>query len=155
MRSAAWLHGSVDGHSMKAQRISLQHNQANSWPKCSKDSTPGCLGSANFEHVPYHRHMLPSGSFSAFASIVTDCETWWEEACNTGTWYMAAPLIPVLPPSPEWLFRPCSFDLSSRAGAWLVSETQFGTYVYMENSGDILVVSYLLFNLFGLGWWSR
>ncbi|CAL1153801.1 unnamed protein product [Cladocopium goreaui] len=72
--------------------------------------------SVDFEHGPCHRHMLPSGSFNAFASIVQDCETWWEEACNTGTWYMAAPLRPVLPPSPNWFLRPCS-DLSSSAGA--------------------------------------
>ena len=73
--------------------------------------------SVDFEHGPCHRHMLPSGSFKAFAAIVMDCETWWEEACRKGTWYMAAPFIAVLPSSPEWFLRPCSFVLSSPVGA--------------------------------------
>eukprot|EP00435_Cladocopium_sp_Y103_P018811 s2728_g4.t1 len=61
--------------------------------------------SVDFENGPCHRHMLPSGSFNAFASIVQDCETWWEEACDTGTWYMAAPLRPVINGDPRHLWE--------------------------------------------------
>ena len=32
---------------------------------------------------------LPSGSFNAFASIVQDCETWWEEACSSDPFDLA------------------------------------------------------------------
>eukprot|EP00435_Cladocopium_sp_Y103_P015989 s2843_g3.t4 len=66
--------------------------------------------SIDFEQGRCHRHMLPSGGFNAFTSIVKDCEAWWEDACNRGTWYKAAPFGRVLPPPPGWLLRPHSPD---------------------------------------------